>query len=35
VLHLSSGYRPTLRDFHIGRHEVTNREFLRFVAAGG
>jgi hypothetical protein len=29
------GATMTLRDFHIGRHEVTNREFHQFVAAGG
>lgn len=25
----------TLKDFHIGKHEVTNREYLQFVLGGG
>jgi dienelactone hydrolase len=33
-LHAGGG-RVVFADYHIGRHEVTNGEFARFVAAGG
>ena len=29
------GRQITAADYHIGKYEVTNREFMRFVAAGG
>ena len=35
LLIATDGKRVRAGDFHIGRFEVTNREYMRFVAAGG